>query len=120
MTVAESYRFCQEVARRQAKNFYYSFLLLDAERRRGMCAIYAFMRYCDDLSDGPSEGHAASGGVSQKAAVPRAHLKKRPPSRGGARISPPPFKARRRSTLCGRRSSMPSPVIASPINISST
>lgn len=52
MTLAESYAFCEGVARKQAKNFYYSFLLLDADRRRAMCAIYAFMRYCDDLSDG--------------------------------------------------------------------
>lgn len=51
MNVSESYAFCEDVARRQAKNFYYSFLLLDAGRRKGMCAIYAFMRYCDDLSD---------------------------------------------------------------------
>ena len=35
----------------QAKNFYYSFLLLPLPQRRAMCAIYAFMRYCDDLSD---------------------------------------------------------------------
>lgn len=48
---AESYAFCEDVARRKAKNFYYSFLLLDRERRLAMCAIYAFMRYCDDLSD---------------------------------------------------------------------
>jgi phytoene synthase len=52
MTVPESYTFCEAVAKREAKNFYYSFLLLDANRRRAMCAIYAFMRYCDDLSDG--------------------------------------------------------------------
>jgi phytoene synthase len=51
MTTEESYAFCEDVARRQAKNFYYSFLLLDADRRRAMCAVYAFMRYCDDLSD---------------------------------------------------------------------
>ncbi len=51
MNVAESYAWCSRVARSQAKNFYYSFLLLTAERRRAMCAIYAFMRYCDDLSD---------------------------------------------------------------------
>jgi 15-cis-phytoene synthase len=51
MTTAESYAFCEGVARRQAKNFYYSFLLLDRDRRLAMCAIYAFMRYCDDLSD---------------------------------------------------------------------
>ncbi|HEV2199766.1 MAG TPA: phytoene/squalene synthase family protein [Bryobacteraceae bacterium] len=47
----ESYAWCEKVARSQAKNFYYSFLLLSAEKRRAMCAIYAFMRYCDDLSD---------------------------------------------------------------------
>jgi 15-cis-phytoene synthase len=51
MTVAESYAFCEEVSRAQAKNFYVTFLLLAPEQRRAMCAIYAFMRYCDDLSD---------------------------------------------------------------------
>lgn len=51
MTVAESYAWCDAVARKQAKNFYYSFLLLPAAQRHAMCAIYAFMRYCDDLSD---------------------------------------------------------------------
>ena len=49
--LAESYKWCERVARKQAKNFYYSFLLLSRERRAAMCAIYAFMRYCDDLSD---------------------------------------------------------------------
>src|ERR1051325_7683094 len=51
MTVADSYAFCERVARREAKNFYYSFVLLRPAQRRAMCAIYAFMRYCDDLSD---------------------------------------------------------------------
>jgi phytoene synthase len=51
MTLEESYAFCERVARTQAKNFYYSFLLLSRPQRRAMCAIYAFMRYCDDLSD---------------------------------------------------------------------
>ena len=51
MTLAESYVFCERVARTQAKNFYYSFLLLSRPQRQAMCAIYAFMRYCDDLSD---------------------------------------------------------------------
>jgi phytoene synthase len=51
MTIPESYEYCERVARSQAKNFYVTFLLLDADQRRAMCAIYAFMRYCDDLSD---------------------------------------------------------------------
>jgi phytoene synthase len=53
MTVDESYRYCVRVARSRAKNFYYSFILLSAQQRKAMCAIYAFMRYCDDLSDEP-------------------------------------------------------------------
>ena len=54
MTVAESYRYCERIARTRAKNFYYSFVLLSSEQRRAMCAIYAYMRYCDDLSDDES------------------------------------------------------------------
>ena len=50
-TLPASYAFCERVARSQAKNFYYSFLLLAPAQRRAMCAMYAFMRYCDDLSD---------------------------------------------------------------------
>ena len=52
-TLGESYTFCRAVARQRAKNFYYSFVLLPREQRNAMCAIYAFMRYCDDLSDEP-------------------------------------------------------------------
>ena len=51
MTLDQSYAWATGVAKSQAKNFYYSFLLLALPKRRAMCAIYAFMRYCDDLSD---------------------------------------------------------------------
>ncbi len=54
LTVAESYAFCRTIARSRAKNFYYSFLLLDRDQRNAMCAVYSFMRHCDDLSDDPS------------------------------------------------------------------
>ena len=57
--VERSYDYCLWVARRRAKNFYYSFLLLSAQQRKAMCAIYAFMRYCDDLSDEPGATRAA-------------------------------------------------------------
>jgi 15-cis-phytoene synthase len=54
MTALErSYGYCRGVARSQARNFYYSFLLLSKPQRNAMCAIYAFMRHCDDLSDDP-------------------------------------------------------------------
>jgi phytoene synthase len=57
--LAQSQEYCQKVARSRAKNFYYSFLLLSKQQRRAMCAIYAFMRYCDDLSDEPGANRAA-------------------------------------------------------------
>src|SRR4051812_8396864 len=52
-TLARSYQFCEDLARREAGNFYPAFLLLPAPRRRAMCALYAFMRIADDLSDEP-------------------------------------------------------------------
>lgn len=59
LTVEESYAWCRKVARRRAKNFYYSFLLLGGAERAAMCAVYAFMRQCDDLSDEPAPGGPA-------------------------------------------------------------
>ncbi len=51
MTVAEAYRACRGIARREAKNFYYAFLALPARKRDAICAVYAFMRQADDLAD---------------------------------------------------------------------
>jgi phytoene synthase len=59
ITVEQSYEYCLKVARTRAKNFYYSFVLLSKQQRKAMCAIYAFMRYCDDLSDEPGASRAA-------------------------------------------------------------
>jgi 15-cis-phytoene synthase len=46
-----SYALCQRLARRSASNFYFSFLLLPREKRRAMCALYAYLRHVDDLAD---------------------------------------------------------------------
>lgn len=54
LSIQDSYGYCRAVARARAKNFYYSFLLLEKPQRDAMCAIYAFMRHCDDLSDEPA------------------------------------------------------------------
>jgi phytoene synthase len=59
LELAASYAFCQRIARTRARNFYYSFLLLSRQQRAAMCAIYAFMRYCDDISEG--EGASREG-----------------------------------------------------------
>jgi 15-cis-phytoene synthase len=51
MMVADSYAYCRKIARTRARNFYYSFILLSRDQMNAMCAMYAFMRFCDDLSD---------------------------------------------------------------------
>jgi phytoene synthase len=49
-----AYRACTDIARREAKNFYYAFLALPGHKRQAICAVYAFMRHADDLSDDES------------------------------------------------------------------
>ena len=55
-----SYHYCRQVARRRARNFYYSFVLLPKPQRNAICAVYAFMRRCDDLSDDAPAGDCRS------------------------------------------------------------
>jgi phytoene synthase len=52
-TMAASYAYCQRLACQSAGNFYPAFQLLPTAQRRGMCALYAFLRVADDLSDAP-------------------------------------------------------------------
>ncbi|HEY2844487.1 MAG TPA: phytoene/squalene synthase family protein [Bryobacteraceae bacterium] len=76
-TLERAYAECRAIAKREAKNFYYSFVALPKPRRDAISAIYAFMRRADDLSDDESvprkerrarldawlaEWHAAAGG----------------------------------------------------------
>jgi phytoene synthase len=53
LSVAQSYAACEEIARRAASSFYPAFRILPADQRRAMCAIYAFFRIADDISDEP-------------------------------------------------------------------
>jgi 15-cis-phytoene synthase len=57
-TIEAAYAECRAIARREAKNFYYSFVALPQQKRDAMCAIYAFMRHADDISDDESKDHA--------------------------------------------------------------
>src|SRR3954471_22057184 len=54
-SLSPSYSYCERLARREAGNFYHAFRILPAEQRRAMCALYAFMRVTDDLTDGPGD-----------------------------------------------------------------
>ena len=51
MTLDEAYEACRDIAREEARNFYYGFILLPPERRAGIYAAYAFSRRADDSVD---------------------------------------------------------------------
>jgi phytoene synthase len=46
-----AYSVCKGITRTSAKNFYYAFLVLPRRKRQALCAVYAFMRRCDDIAD---------------------------------------------------------------------
>jgi 15-cis-phytoene synthase len=48
----DAYSHCEAITRSQAANFFYGIRLLPRERRRAMCAVYAFARRVDDIGDG--------------------------------------------------------------------
>ena len=47
----QAYKQCRDIARRKAGNFYYSFVLLPPEKKRGIYALYAFCQVGDQLAD---------------------------------------------------------------------
>jgi phytoene synthase len=50
----EALRYCRDLTRRRARNFYYGLKLLPEPQRWALCAVYAWMRRADDLADGAS------------------------------------------------------------------
>ena len=53
-TLQAAYEECRTIAKREAKNFYYAFRVLPRPKMDAMCAVYAFMRKADDISDDES------------------------------------------------------------------
>src|SRR5882724_646224 len=51
-----AYSVCRGITRRAAKNFYYAFMVLPRRKRDSLCAVYAFMRRCDDITDDATLG----------------------------------------------------------------
>ena len=47
----QAYRFCRNVTRRRARNFYYGLKLTPEPQRSALYSVYAWMRRADDLVD---------------------------------------------------------------------
>jgi len=54
--LARSRAYCQDLTKREAKNFYYGLKLLPEPKRSAMYALYAYMRLVDDIADDESNG----------------------------------------------------------------
>jgi len=64
--IARSYDECKRVAHGAASNFYYAFHMLPEPKRRGLCALYAFSRLVDDVSDDSGASREESTAAKQR------------------------------------------------------
>jgi phytoene synthase len=87
VTVVEAYAICREIAKREAKNFYYAFLVLPKHKSDAMCAIYSFMRRADDIADDESLP------IEQRRVVMSQWVEAWRATRGGAHTDDPVFLA---------------------------
>jgi squalene synthase HpnC/squalene synthase HpnD len=55
LSVAASYAECNRIAREARSSFYLAFFGLRKEKRNALCALYAFMRLVDNVSDEPGD-----------------------------------------------------------------
>jgi len=72
--LAASYAHCERIARSAARNFYYGFRLLPAPKHGALCALYAFMRWVDDISDAGGNPGAKQRGLDAAREVLRQAL----------------------------------------------
>lgn len=63
--VRESYAECNRIARASRSSFYYAFFGLRKEKRNALCALYAFMRLIDDVSDEPGDLESKRQGLAR-------------------------------------------------------
>ena len=63
--LAQAYGHCREVAKREARNFYFAFLTLPPAKRQAIYTVYAFARICDDIADGDAPAEAKLTGLAE-------------------------------------------------------
>ncbi|HKQ85161.1 MAG TPA: squalene synthase HpnC [Candidatus Acidoferrales bacterium] len=62
--IGESYAECNRIARASKSSFYLAFFGLPKPKRNALCALYAFMRLVDDVSDDPGGLDAKRAGLA--------------------------------------------------------
>ena len=80
-----AYSVCKGITRTAAKNFYYAFMVLPRRKREALCAVYAFMRRCDDITDDAT--------LASRAPPETRHLARRPAPRPARRAHRRPHPA---------------------------
>ena len=63
--VRASYAECNRIARASRSSFYLAFFGLPKAKRDALCALYAFMRLVDDVSDEPGDLESKRRGLAQ-------------------------------------------------------
>jgi squalene synthase HpnC/squalene synthase HpnD len=63
--VRDSYAECNRIARASRSSFYLAFFGLRKEKRNALCALYAFMRLIDDVSDEPGDLESKRQGLAR-------------------------------------------------------
>ncbi len=61
LDLREAERYCQEMARREARNFYWGFISLPPDQRISIYALYDFARQVDDVADAAGQPHLGAG-----------------------------------------------------------
>jgi squalene synthase HpnC len=64
-TVSASYVECNRIARAAHSSFYLAFYGLRKEKRNSLCALYAFMRLVDNVSDEPGDVDSKRRGLAR-------------------------------------------------------
>ncbi|MGD0963496.1 MAG: squalene synthase HpnC [Candidatus Acidiferrales bacterium] len=63
--IRNSYAECGRIARESRSSFYLAFFGLRKPKRDALCALYAFMRLIDDVSDEPGDLASKRGGLAR-------------------------------------------------------
>ncbi|MDE3171028.1 MAG: squalene/phytoene synthase family protein, partial [Acidobacteriota bacterium] len=63
--IAESYAECNRIARAAHSSFYLAFYGLPRRKRNALCALYAFMRLVDNVSDEPGDLESKRRGLAR-------------------------------------------------------